>query len=224
MRTVGILGGMGPEATVDLMRRVIAGTPAQDDADHVPLIVDQNTQVPSRIAHLIDGTGEDPGPVLIAMAQRLEAAGAQALAMPCNTAHHYAEQIEEAVGIPLLNMVELTVTEAEKTGETVIGLLGSPAIKTARIYADAFGAHGLRMVYPADQEAMLTAIRQIKTHGPNETSASILRAASDSMDTPVQILACTEFSLIADALPDRITTIDTLDVLTGAIIRFATEG
>ena len=87
-RRIGILGGMGPEATVLLMSRIIARTPAADDRDHVPLFVDNNTQVPSRIAALIEGTGEDPGPVLADMARRLEANGAEALAMPCNTAHH----------------------------------------------------------------------------------------------------------------------------------------
>ncbi len=109
MRRVGILGGMGPEATVLLMQRIIAATPASDDADHLPLIVDQNPQVPSRIRHLIEGTGEDPGPVLAAMARRLQAAGAEALAMPCNTAHHYAPAIRQATAIPLIDMVALSV-------------------------------------------------------------------------------------------------------------------
>src|ERR1700723_1217369 len=92
-RRVGILGGMGPEATVLLMRKVIAAVPAKDDRDHVSLIVDQNSQVPSRIKHLVESTGEDPGPVLAEMAKRLERSGAKALAMPCNTAHHYAADI-----------------------------------------------------------------------------------------------------------------------------------
>src|SRR5699024_6094263 len=74
LRRVGILGGMGPEATVLLMSRVIAATPAKDDADHIPLIVDQNPQGPSRIARLIEGIGADPAPVLAAMARRLEVA------------------------------------------------------------------------------------------------------------------------------------------------------
>jgi aspartate racemase len=89
-RRIGILGGMGPEATVLQMSRLITATPAQDDADHIPLIVDTNTQVPSRVAALIEGGGTDPAPVLAAVAKRLEEAGAGALAMPCNTAHHYA--------------------------------------------------------------------------------------------------------------------------------------
>ncbi|MBD3766209.1 MAG: aspartate/glutamate racemase family protein, partial [Rhodobacterales bacterium] len=112
LRCVGILGGMGPEATVLLMQKVIAAVPARDDADHVPLLVDQNPQVPSRIRHLIDGTGESPAPALVAMARRLTAAGAQALAMPCNTAHHYAPAIRAAVDLPFLDMVALSADRA----------------------------------------------------------------------------------------------------------------
>jgi hypothetical protein len=89
-RVVGIIGGMGPEATLDLMRRVLAKTPAQDDQDHIHLIVESNPKIPSRIAHLIEGTGDDPTPELIRIAVNLQRAGAQALAIPCNTAHAYA--------------------------------------------------------------------------------------------------------------------------------------
>lgn len=86
---------MGPEATMLLMARVVAMTAAGDDRDHVPMVIDNNTQVPSRIKALIENTGDDPGPVLASMARKLEAYGAEALAMPCNTAHHYASVIDE---------------------------------------------------------------------------------------------------------------------------------
>ena len=79
---VGIIGGMGPEATVELMRRVVAQTAAQDDQDHVHLIVESNPKIPSRIAHLIERTGPDPTRELIRIARNLEAAGATLLAMP----------------------------------------------------------------------------------------------------------------------------------------------
>ena len=75
LKTGGILGGMGPGATVDLLQRVIANTPAEDDADHIHLLVDNNPQVPSRIKALIDGDGESPVPTLIAMAKKLEGNG-----------------------------------------------------------------------------------------------------------------------------------------------------
>ena len=89
---VGIIGGMGPEATVELMRRVTARTRAEDDADHVHLLVESNPKIPSRIAHLLEGTGDDPLPEILRVARNLQGAGAEALAMPCNTAHHYAKR------------------------------------------------------------------------------------------------------------------------------------
>ena len=72
-KTVGVIGGMGPEATVDFLRRLVASTPARDDADHIRVFVDNNPKIPSRIAALIEGGGEDPAPVLCAMAKGLEA-------------------------------------------------------------------------------------------------------------------------------------------------------
>src|SRR5271168_2289958 len=128
-RAVGIIGGMGPEATLDLMRRVLAKTPARDDQDHIHLIVESNPKIPSRIAHLIEGTGADPTPELIRIALNLQRAGAAALAIPCNTAHAYAHSIRRAVHIPLLDMVGLTVDQIALTRRAArVGLLASTAV------------------------------------------------------------------------------------------------
>src|SRR5580700_7621882 len=136
-RVVGIIGGMGPEATLDLMRRVLAKTPAQGDQDHIHLIVESNPKIPSRIAHLIDGTGSDPTPELMRIAANLQRAGADALAIPCNTAHAYADAIRRAVSIPLLDMVSLTVEEIASAGHTRVGLLASTAVHNTALYATA---------------------------------------------------------------------------------------
>ena len=226
MRRIGILGGMGPEATVLLMQKIIAAVPARDDADHIPLIVDQNPQVPSRIRFLIEGGGEDPGPVLAGMARRLERAGAEALAMPCNTAHHFGPAIRAAVGVPFLDMVALTVdrarTEAGAGGK--VGILASPAVRKVGLFDAAMDAAGLTAAYPADEAAMLAAIRRIKADGPAEAARAVLRAASGALlgdGARVQMIACTEFSLIADAVAPGAAVFDTLDVLVTAIKDFA---
>jgi aspartate racemase len=226
MRTVGILGGMGPEATVLLMQKVIAAVPARDDADHIPLIVDQNSQVPSRIARLIEGTGSDPAPVLVAMARRLEAAGAQALAMPCNTAHHYADDVRTAVAIPFLDMVAASARLArEVAGEGAsVGLLASPAVAKVGLFDRALAAQGLQVIHPEDGAAMLVAIRSIKARGPDAASRAVLRAASAALlakGASLQLIACTEFSLIAEALAPDVRGIDTLDVLVAEIVGFS---
>ena len=96
-KTVGVIGGMGPEATVDFLRRIVAATPAQEDQDHIRVLVDNNPKVPSRLAALVYGTGANPLPVLIDMARGLERQGADFLTIPCNTAHYYLPRIAEAV-------------------------------------------------------------------------------------------------------------------------------
>jgi aspartate racemase len=225
-RVVGILGGMGPEATVLLMQKVIAAVPAKDDSDHVPLIVDQNSQVPSRIRRLIEGTGEDPAPVLAAMARRLESAGAQALAMPCNTAHHYADTIRGAAGVPFLDMVALSVAKAkELAGEGAsVGILASPAVRRVGLFDGPMAAAGLTPLYAADEAGTLGAIRSIKAQGPTEASRAALAAASAELlgrGARVQMVACTEFSLIADSVAEGVTAFDTLDALVDEIVAFS---
>lgn len=226
MRRVGILGGMGPEATLLLMRRLIDGVPARDDADHIPLIVDQNPQVPSRIAHLIDGTGPSPGPVLADMARRLEAAGAEALAMPCITAHHYAPAIRAASALPLLDMVALSAERARALSAegACVGILASPAVRRVGLFDAALAAAGLTAAWPGDEAAILAAIRRIKAEGPTAPARDALRAASAgllSCGAGVQIIACTEFSLMRDALAVGSVAVDALDVLAAAIADFA---
>ena len=236
MKRIGILGGMGPQATVLLLQKLIAAVPARDDADHVPLIVDQNPQVPSRIRHLLEGGNEDPGPVLAAMAQRLQGAGAQALAMPCNTAHHYAPQIRAAVSVPLIDMVQLSVSRAAElaaggsvggsVGGARIGILASPAVRQVGLFAAALAQAGLTPVYARDEAAMLAAIRAIKAGGDlGPARATLARASAELLagGAAVQMIACTEFSLVADAVAPGPECFDTLDVLTRAIIAFATS-
>ena len=219
MKTVGILGGMGPEATVLVMQRLIAATPAQDDADHIPLIVHQNPQVPSRIRHLIEGTGEDPGPVLAAMARGLEAAGAKALAMPCNTAHAYADRIKAATRLPFLDMREATAAAVPKGR---IGMLASPAVRLSKAFDAAFAAAGLTIVWPEQDETVLALIRRVKAGdtGPGAREALVREAVSLSERADHLLVACTELSLLTGGLTGLRWT-DSLDCLVTAIRRFA---
>jgi aspartate racemase len=226
MRTVGILGGMGPEATVLLMQRVIRATGAKDDSGHIHLVVDQNPQVPSRIAWLLEGRGEDPAPVLVAMARGLQAAGAEALAMPCNTAHLFAPAIRDAVTVPFLDMVTLAVARARALAGAGgrVGILASPAVRRTALFEARMAAAGLEPLYPEDEAALLSAIRRIKAGGADEAARAVLGAASAFLlarGARVQMIACTEFSLIADAVAGGAVAFDTLDVLVEAIRDFA---
>jgi aspartate racemase len=106
--TAGVLGGMGPDATVDFMAKVIAATSAETDQDHARMLVDHNPKVPNRQAALL-ANGEDPGPAMAAMAKGLQDAGADFLVMPCNTAHAFARDIRDAVSIPLISIRQKSI-------------------------------------------------------------------------------------------------------------------
>lgn len=222
MKTVGILGGMGPEATLLLMQKVLGAVRAVDDSDHIPLIVHQNPQVPSRIRRLLEGTGEDPGPVLARMARGLQAAGAQALAMPCNTAHAYAPQITAATDLPFLDMREATVSHLRQHGAgRRIGLLASPAVRVSRAFDAAFAQAGFTAVWPVDDGPVLALIRQIKAGEGGEPQKAALRDAASGLAPQCDhlLVACTELSLIAPAIDEPWT--DSLDCLVQAIVSFS---
>lgn len=225
MKTVGILGGMGPEATILLMQKVFESVPeAQDDADHIPLVVHQNPQVPSRIKALIEKTGEDPGPVLAKMAQDLEKAGVSALAMPCNTAHHYAPAIEAATPLPFINMLHLTADHLAQAGAKKIGMLASPATRLARVFDAPFAARGLTPVTLEDDQELLTVIRAVKAGAAATETGPMLSNIAKALQAQGAdhlLVACTELSLLTGYLPDDAKWTDSLDCLVSGIRRFA---
>lgn len=225
-RKIGILGGMGPEATVLMMQRIIAATKAADDCDHVPMIVDNNTQVPSRIDALIHGTGADPGPVLANMAQGLERAGAEALIMPCNTAHHYAAQIKAATPVPFLSMIECSCAQiaTEVPVGSKIGILASPAVRLTGLFDRALGELGLRACYLADDSSLLQIIQSVKAQGPSQEALAGLNAAGQALVADgacCLLVACSEFSLQSRDITAAVPVVDSLDVVVAEALRFA---
>ncbi len=224
---VGVLGGMGPEATIDLMRRVMATTPAGDDADHIHLLVDQNPKVPSRIKALIERTGPSPVDELVRMARSLEASGATVLAIACNTAHAYAGDIAASVSIPLLDMVALTAQEiaGRPLRHRRVGMLASTAVLQLGLYERAFQAYGIETRYPRpeEQEQVLDLIKAVKAGRAAELRGAFNRLARQllSADIDLLVVACTELSLLTDGLDADTPVIDALDVLVSAIVRHA---
>jgi len=228
LRRIGVLGGMGPEATILFMARIVARTPAQDDQDHVPLIVDCNTQVPSRLRALFDGDGPDPGPTLADMARGLETAGAQALALPCNTAHYYAPVIQAAVSIPLVNMIEHSVDAVVARHPNVrrVGLLASPAVQRVGLFERTFARIDAEILYPKDQESLLAAINAVKSGNDLDGARQALSTAAKNLTgqgAEVLLIGCSELSVISDAIGDDDRVIDTIDVLVDEVVSFSTR-
>ncbi|MEJ2258742.1 MAG: amino acid racemase [Woeseiaceae bacterium] len=202
--TAGVLGGMGPDTTVDFMSKVIAATSATRDQDHAHLIVDQDPTVPNRQAALL-GDGEDPGPAIAAMARRLEQAGADFLVMPCNTAHAFAPAIEAAVSIPLLSIIDVTVAACRGHGQA--GILATAGCLVAGLYQDAFAAAGMAPVLPdagaVDEISRLAVEIKLGNRGPDVRDR--MRSVADGLvarGARILVAACTEIPLVltADAL------------------------
>ena len=228
MKTVGILGGMGPAATVELMRRVIDLTPASDDAGHIRMLVDNNPAVPSRIGAILQNSGQDPGPILAEMAHSLELLGADFLAMPCNTAHYYLPVIREAVTVPILNMVELATLHIleRHTDVKQVGLLASSSLRNIRLYEPYFDGNGVRRSYPRPgcQRNLMNLILQIKAGSrPFSHAQELVAAAANlaSQDTNCLLVSCTELSSVTHLLKTNLPVYDSLDVLAGTILREA---
>ncbi len=229
-KSVGVMGGMGPEATVDLMRRVIRATPAADDCDHIHMVVDNNPQVPSRIKALIEKTGQSPLPCLQEMAHKLEQWGVDFLAMPCNTAHYYHTQIQDIVGIPLLDMIGISVAAILKDSPQIriAGLMASSAVLDLGLYDQEFASHNVGVVHPENesQQRLMQAIRTVKTDNYGSLEHKSLQAAADNLVTQgadILLIACTELSILAGELNSSVRCYDTAQLLAEAIVQKATQ-
>jgi aspartate racemase len=154
-KTVGVLGGMGPEATVAFFKRLISLTPAEKDQDHLSVLIVNNPKVPDRTMFL-RGLGESPVPQLQELARSLERMGADFIAIPCNTAHAFWAEISSVVGIPVLNIIEETVSkiagellgDGEPATTPRIGILATEGTLDSQLYQTALSRRGLASVVP----------------------------------------------------------------------------
>lgn len=202
---LGILGGVGPSATVDFMNKIIKNTSATKDQDHIKMIVEQNPQIPDRTAHLIYND-VDPTIAMFSTCKRLEAEGADAIAIPCNTAHAFVDSIQSYLNIPIINMLNVTAGNIVNTfGNTVnVGLLATTGTLESGVYHDVLTHFGLNIIIP-DQENQDHVMQSI--YGGEGVKAGytegackkhILKAAEYLINSKadVIILGCTELPLL----------------------------
>ncbi len=201
---LGIVGGVGPAATVDFMGKIVKNTTAAKDQDHIKMVVEQNPQIPDRTANLLRDEA-DPTVALYATCKRLELEGANAIAIPCNTAHAYVERIQPHLSVPIVNMLTETVRHiVDKYGRgTKVGLLATSGTVESRVYHEA-AAGLLDLITPTSefQTKVMDAIYGLKgvkaghTHGVCAEQLREAIAHLQSREAKVQILGCTELPLI----------------------------
>ncbi|SFS96544.1 amino acid racemase [Methylobacterium sp. yr668] len=200
---LGVLGGMGPMATVDFLAKLVRATPAGRDQDHIPTLICSAVDIPDRAAAIL-GAGPDPLPALRAALARLEAGGATRIAIPCNTAHHWHAALQAATALPILHIVDAVAkTLAETLARTGsggrIGLLATDGTLRSGLYPERLARHGLACRAPdeAGQAAVSAAIRLVKADRVAEATPLLeaqVRALAEAGCDRV-VMACTEIPL-----------------------------
>lgn len=215
---------MGPEATVDFMARVIAATPAQNDQDHIRMLVEHNPRIPSR-QDGVRGAGDDPGSMLAAIAARLQIGGADFIVMPCNLAHAWTRDIESAVSIPFVSIVNETVARAlQHSNGRAIGLLTTPGCFSAGLYQDALAGQELVLQSGEELAAAMAYVSRIKAGDKSSKVVDGLRGLAEALQARgahTLIAACTEFPLVIDESMFTVPFISSTDVLAEKTVELA---
>ncbi len=227
-KTVGILGGMGPEATIDLFTKIVRSTPASRDQDHLRIIIDNNPLIPDRQDAILEG-GPSPGPLLTETARNLEAAGADFIVIPCNTAHYWIGEIRSAVKIPVVDMIEETAGYVARSYPSLrtIGILAATGTVKSGLYQQRLLQVGVRTVSPSDtdQDALMRAIYAVKAGDISKSSAVAIQIGENLVAAGVEaiIAGCTEIPLIIRAGSLSIPIIDATEVLAKRAVEIARE-
>jgi len=225
-RTVGIIGGMGPEATAAFMHTLIRRTPAACDQDHLHLLVDCDPGMPDRTRAIL-GDGESPLPRLIRSAEWLQAGGAELIAVPCVTVHAFLDGLRAAARVPVLSIVEETAgwIRRRHPGARRVGLLATDGTLKAGVFGP-LGA-GVDLLAPdeATQREVMAAVygpSGVKVVGPTEAASKLLeRAAAQLVGAGAEVLVagCTEIPLALEQDAVAVPVVDTLEVLAEAVVR-----
>ncbi len=219
-KILGVLGGMGPLATAYFLKITVEKTVAQTDQEHIPMLVYNHTSIPDRTAFILDNSKPNPIPILTDDAKRLETNGVCAIAMPCNTAHFFFEEIQKAVSIPVLHIVDETVkyiVSHDKSAKK-IGILATSGTLSSGVYQDFCSRYGVQAVSPTKEvEDMLMDIiyNKIKT-GEKVTLKEFLSVIDymRELGCDYVVLGCTELSVIKNDLNlTRSDVVDSLEVL-----------
>jgi aspartate racemase len=246
-KVIGILGGMGPEATAAFFLRIVRATKVRCDQDHFRVLVDSNPKIPDRTA-AIRGEGKSPLPMLVESARGLQKAGADFIAIPCVTAHYFFEPLQEKVRIPILNIVEEVVKHVrqislsspgsslslpcrrESMRITKIGLVATSGTVGTGLFQKAFAKADIDVMLPdakTQKSKIMAAIygrKGVKAIGASEESkALVIEAAGKLIDGGAQavLAGCTEIPIILKDGDLPVPVVDSLDVLARAAIREA---
>ncbi|MGV3628768.1 MAG: aspartate/glutamate racemase family protein [Betaproteobacteria bacterium] len=209
---LGVLGGMGPLAAADFLTKLVAETPAMRDQDHIPYVAWGVPQIPERPAAILNG-GESPLPQMLQGIAALKQAGASVVAIACNTAHYWHDDLVQQGGLPILHIADAVCDMLAERGITAgkIGLLGTDGTVRAGFFQQRFAARGLDCILSsrADQDQLvLPAIAAVKANDLPRAHGLALEAVARLLDSGAQavVLACTETPVAIDYADNPVKT------------------
>ena len=228
VKTLGVLGGMGPAACAEFLRILARDCPAHDDSQHPRIIMLSDPETPDR-SNGIMGLGPDPLPVIRKNLLQLAQWGADVLAVPCNTAHYFIDRFRDELPVPLIHIVEATVEAAKELSQgNCSWLLATDGTQKSLIYpacAEKMRYHFLKPS-PEQQERVQKCVRLVKAgdmKAAGETMRDVVSELWGERDVPVT-MGCTELPLAYEAsgLPLE-RQVSSLKALSDACIRVLYE-
>lgn len=223
-KTVGIIGGMGPSATALLFQKLIDYTDAKTDAEHMHIVIDNNTGIPDRTTAILKGENT-PALCICESGKKLESFGAELLLIPCNTSHYFYDYIQEQLNVPVVNMITETARECLKNGYTKIGVLATTGTCNTHTYDRELDKFGIEAVYPdEDGQKKVMEIIYDQVKAGNQINASIIDQTLKRMAAKgVQafVLGCTELPLAIKNGDFGYHFLDSLDILAKRTVELA---
>lgn len=224
---VGVLGGMGPDATAYFFDRLIQHTPALTDQEHLPVTILNWPQIPDRTAAVYDG-GADPVPLAQKGIDQLVASGCQVIAIPCVSIHYFFERIKIPDGIHMVSILDATAGHTLDLHPEIrrVGVLGTDLTVRERLFQNAYSRYSVEVLAPltADQEGLvMKAIYQVKA-GMRKEPRQLLLEAIDRLEvggSEAIIAGCTEIPIVVQPEDISLPFIDCLDFLAKAVVQQA---
>ncbi len=231
-KVLGVLGGMGPLASAHFMLRLTLLTPATRDQEHIPAVLWSDPRVPDRSRGKLGG-GPDPLPYLLRGIAGLRQAGCKAIAIPCNTAHGWYDEMQATAGCPILHIVDAAADELRRLGVPggVIGVMGTQGTLDMQLYQDRLGQLGWDCLTPRPDEMnrlVSPAIARVKANCVTEAFAPLAETVQSlaARGAAAVVLGCTEIPLGIQAGPADslgVKMVDSIDALARAAIAWARE-
>ncbi len=201
MKTLGIIGGVGPMATAYFMQQIISMTAATTDQEHIHMLVDNNPAVPDRTKYILDHKADNPAPVFLHMGQQLVAAKAQVLAIPCITASYFIPELEQELGVKIVDAIGGTIHYLKDKDIDTVGLMATDGTITTGIFQQRLEACGIKVILPdvTDQSVVMEAIYDRVKAGKPVNTGKLQRVRNNLAlyGAKLSLLGCTELSVAA---------------------------